>query len=78
MHVHNTDRLAALERRLRRQGRALWVMAAIAGVCGLAAFQQGPAKPTVVRLEQPVKIVLDDIGYAVRSNHPLPVVSRTQ
>ncbi len=67
------NRVAELDRRIRRQGRFLWALAGVAAVAGLAAFQSGPSKPTVVRLEQPVKVVLEDIGYAIRSNHPIPV-----
>ncbi|MDP7030485.1 MAG: hypothetical protein QF733_09725 [Phycisphaerales bacterium] len=73
MHESATRRIEALERRVRWQGRAVLAMSGLAVLAGLAAFQQPPAKPTKVVLEQPIKVILEDIGSAIRFNHPIPI-----
>ena len=73
---YEASRLESLERRVRWQGRLLLVLGCLLGLTGLAALQAAPSRPTVVRLEQPVKVVLEDIGFQVRANHPIPVVQK--
>lgn len=67
------DRMEQLERTVRSQGRALWVLGSLLALSVLAGTTLRPADTTKVVIEKPVKIILEDIGYRVRSSHPLPV-----
>ncbi|MDP6986739.1 MAG: hypothetical protein QGG74_01720 [Phycisphaerales bacterium] len=70
----DTHRIEVLERTARRQGRWILLLGGLLTFSALAAATQiTPAAPTQVTLTQPVKVILEDIGYRIRSNHPIPV-----
>jgi hypothetical protein len=70
--MSDTNRIDVLEATVRRQGRWIFVLGGLLAVSVLAAAQQVvPTGPVKVTIDQPVKVILDDIGYLARSSHPL-------
>jgi hypothetical protein len=70
----DTDRIETLERTVRRQGRWILLLGGLLAFSALAAATQStPSGPVRVTIDKPVKIILEDIGYQIRTNHPIPV-----
>jgi hypothetical protein len=68
-----SSRIDGLERTVRRQGRWIALLGSALVLGTLAAAQQTTSSPTTVTIDKPVKVILEDIGYQVRANHPIPV-----
>jgi hypothetical protein len=67
-------RIEALETTVRRQGRWLLVLGGLLTISILAAAQQAvPSGPVKVTIDKPVKIILEDVGFQARTNHPILV-----
>lgn len=70
----DTHRIESLERTVRRQGRWILLLGGLLALSALAAASQSsPSAPMSVTIDKPVKVILEDIGFAIRSNHPIPV-----
>ena len=73
-HMQDTHRIETLERTVRRQGRWILLLGGLLAFSALAAATQAiPNAPMKVTIDNPVKVILEDIGYQIRSNHPIPV-----
>tara|TARA_B100001971_G_scaffold210764_1_gene236933 strand:+ start:387 stop:614 length:228 start_codon:yes stop_codon:yes gene_type:complete len=72
--MQDTHRIEVLERAVRRQGRWILLLGGLLAFSALAAATQAiPNAPMKVTIDNPVKVILEDIGYQIRSNHPIPV-----
>jgi glyoxylate carboligase len=78
MHNESNHRIETLERTVRRQGYGLVAVGGLLGLSIFAGATMRASSPTHVIIDKPVKIVLEDIGFNVRSSHPLPVLVKTK
>lgn len=72
--MNQSDRIKSLERTVRRQGHIMLLLGGVLGFSILAAAAQStPSGPVKVTIDKPVKIILEDVGFQARTNHPVLV-----
>ncbi|MDP6479708.1 MAG: hypothetical protein QGI75_06660 [Phycisphaerales bacterium] len=72
--MQDTHRIEALERTVRHQSRWILLLGGLLTFSALAAATQAiPSGPVAVTIDKPVKVILEDIGFQIRTNHPIPV-----
>ena len=76
MHDSRENRINTLEHTVRRQGRALMVLGGLLTLTILAGATMQAPKASHVIIDKPVKIILEDIGFNVRSGQPLPIITK--